>query len=306
MRAFETEVVDIDPFCDHTDPQVVALADEFSSNVPSGLSWNDWEKAYAVEAFAFVRDEIKYKVLHNWTVPVSYTLNNRHGNCGTKACLLVALLRAVGIEAEFCVEKIDTTDVFFFVPRLITEKCNGKSIHFSAAVKLMGDDDVAQWYHVDATTDWELATGMSGVASDTFMVEFDGDSHAVAGGGHGGGSGFGPSVKRRGSIEDYMNKSSRVSPHLRQCFNLAADVCRKIGKHHRCRNKLAQAAEDHLIENHTEVFLSAVEFPVVRTPLATSTNNNRQLIANYISKEPTSVQADVKPSRPQLSAALAA
>lgn len=247
------DLSDIDVYCDHTDRQVLELSRHLMDQVAPCPSTQciDWEKDYAIVAFRWVRDNIKYRVLHDWTVPVSYTLQQRHGNCGTKACLLVALLRAVGMEAEFCVERIDTAGTFFFVPTSITSKCNGKSIHFSSAVMIQGT-----WYHIDATTDWKLAKGMSGVAGSTFQVVFDGASHAVAGG-H---VGFQEGVQRMDSIATYMSKKSRVTPAVRECFNLAADFCRRKGHLYPTAQSLSQDAETYILKNYTATFSQAFMF----------------------------------------------
>ena len=253
-------LVSVDIFCDHTDPLVLALSRQLMARARCtiGNDENAFLQAYAVAAFNWVRDEIKYKVLFNWTVPVSFTLEHRQGNCGTKACLLVALLRAVGIEAAFCVERIDTTGTFFFVPTSITSMCSNRSIHFSAAVKFNNSNDNSnnQWLQLDATTDWELAVGMSGVAGDTFQVTFDGRSHAVAGG-H---AGLGAGVERLPSIATYMNKSSRVSPQVRECFNLSAEFCRAVGVFFDRAQDLSQAAEAHLLVHYKSVIAEALPF----------------------------------------------
>lgn len=234
----------MDFFCDHTDPKVVTLSLALQATTSS-------KQDYAIAAFNWVRDNISYRVLYNWSVPVSYTLKNRYGNCGTKACLLVALLRAAGIEAAFCVERIDTSGTFFFVPTSITSMCNDKSIHFSAAVKLND-----QWLHIDATTDSVLAKGMSGVAGAAFQITFDGKSHAVAGG-H---EGFEDGVERIHSIESYMSKKSRVSPQVRECFNLSADFCRAVGVHYKTAAAISQASEDYIFAHYKPVIQAALPF----------------------------------------------
>jgi len=244
----------VDAFCDHTDPLVVELSKQLLSKTKSSCNADDsWEKSYAVATFNWVRDKIQYKVLYNWSVPVSYTLEHRQGNCGTKACLLVALLRAAGIQAEFFVERIDTVGTFFFVPSSITSLCNKKSIHFSSAIKLSKEQP---WLHLDCTTDWKLATGMSGVVGKTFQVIFDGQTHAVAGG-H---QGFGPGVLRVPSIERYMRKTSRLSPRVRECFNLSADYCRKVGIHFKTAEKLERDTEAYLMTYYKDAIMEALPF----------------------------------------------
>ena len=246
-------LVATDTFCDHADPSVVALSRSLMARAQSIGGDSDQyalNQAYAIAAFNWVRDEIKYKVLHNWTVPVSYTLKHRHGNCSTKSCLLVALYRAVGIEAAFCVGRINTIGTFFFVPTSITSQCNGQSIHFSVAAKLNNT-----WLHLDATTDWELAVGMSGVAGDTFQVTFDGQAHAVPRGQEVFGG-----VECLPTIASYMHKTSRVSPQLRQCFNQSAEFCRAVGIWFKNADDLSRAAEAHLAMNYKSILSEALPF----------------------------------------------
>lgn len=256
----------LDFFCNHTDPEVLALSQELKTRaaVSLGVKYTSLEQAYAVAAFNWVRDEIKYTILKDWTVPVSYTLEHRHGNCGTKACLLVALLRAAGIEAAFCVERIDTTGTFFFVPHGITSMCNKRSIHFSSAVKLND-----QWYHLDVTTDWALATGTSSAVGDNLKVLFDGKSHAIPGGCEG----FGKVEEFLPSIDLYMRKTSRIHPQVRECFNLAAEYCRDYGVHYDTAEALSEAAEAHISLRYTSVLAQALSSYSVATGHKASGNS---------------------------------
>ena len=170
-------------FCDEHDPQVQEIARDLRFGSYDEEAKRECTKCtdeeFTIAAFNFVRDEIKYTVLYNWTVPVSTTLATRAGNCGTKACLLVAILRAGGLSAEFTVERIDTANMFFMVPRFVTGRCNNaRSIHFAATVKLQD-----RWIRVDPTVDRDFGMGVSGAVGNYLQVTFDGKSNAVPGSG---------------------------------------------------------------------------------------------------------------------------
>ena len=91
-----TAVID----CDH--PSVVAKAAELSA----GLA-EDWERAR--RCFEFVRDDIR----HSWdfrlnpvTCSASEVLRHGTGYCYAKSHLLAALLRASGIPAGLCYQRL--------------------------------------------------------------------------------------------------------------------------------------------------------------------------------------------------------
>ena len=222
-------------FCDPQDRQVQQLAMELR------IGRENDDVAFAIAAFNFVRDEIKYTVLHDWSVPVSYTLTTKSGNCGTKACLLVALLRAGGLKAEFSVERIDTAKSFFFVPKFVTGSCNNKkSLHFSVVVYLEG-----RGLRVDPSVDWDLACGISGVIGDYFQVVFDGKSHAVPGGKSG-------EYMQLPDLEYYMEKKSKVSRTIRNCFNLSIEFCRAKGRQFKTQASLLEQVEAFMRNHHPE------------------------------------------------------
>lgn len=242
----------MDPFCDHSCQEVLELSQRLMAQLDSSCTNPgdlDWQREYAVKAFYWVRDEITYRVLFDWTKPVSFTLRKRRGNCNAKACLLVSLLRTAGIEAAFCVERHCTKSAFFCVAPSIVSKCQERSLHFSAALRLDGT-----WYQVDPTVDKGWALGMSGVVGDRYKVEFDGTSHGVSRD-H---VGFAEGVERVSSIANYMKKKSRVSPAVRQCFNYSIEYTRRYGQNYTSGKALGQDVEDFMIRKHTHVIAEAM------------------------------------------------
>ena len=227
-------------FCDTNDPQVQELAQKFRGG-PSGPR-SDVE--FAIAAFNYVRDEIKYTILHNWSVPVSFTLATRKGNCGTKACLLVALFRAGGLKAEFTVERINTSRMFFIVPTFATGRCNNsRSIHFGTTVFLNG-----KWIRLDPTVDTALAIGLSGAVGDYFKTSFDGTSHGTYGGGKCDGD-----YQQLSTLDKHMLKKSRITRQVRECFNLSFEFARQYGEEYKTEEALRQRVEKHLWMHHADL-----------------------------------------------------
>lgn len=244
-------------FCDHEHPQVKEIAAKLRADIHGG----DYDVAFAIVAFNWVRDEIKYSILADWTVPVEYTLSHRVGNCGTKACLLSAILRAGGIQKDdigFGVERIATGDAFFLVPAWVVKACSERSIHFTLIVNLK-----EKWIHLDTSLDSTLTTAVAHCGGwDTAI--FDGENHAVTGG-H---KGFDPShVTFFANIDEFMRKKSRVPVAFRHCFNLALDYARNSGSKCSSKQNLCVRVEHHLLRSHRDVcqevfsFLTQQSFP---------------------------------------------
>ncbi|MFT3736600.1 MAG: transglutaminase family protein [Rhodocyclaceae bacterium] len=120
-----SEVIDFDH------PAVAALAAELTR----GLA-NDYDKAR--RCFEFVRDEIR----HSWdyrqgplTCKASDVLQHRTGYCYAKSHLLAALLRANGIPAALCYQRLS-----------VGEHGAPYCLHGLNAVFLQGHG----WYRIDA------------------------------------------------------------------------------------------------------------------------------------------------------------
>ncbi|WP_172202428.1 transglutaminase family protein [Niveibacterium sp. COAC-50] len=92
---------------DWTTPAVHALAQQLAAEAGSG------DEAIARRCFEFVRDEIR----HSWdyrsgpmTLRASEVLAHRTGYCYAKSHLLAALLRANGIPAALCYQRLPVDD----------------------------------------------------------------------------------------------------------------------------------------------------------------------------------------------------
>ena len=230
-------------FCDHEHPLVQELAASFRCQSQGPL--HD-DAMFVALAFNWVRDEIKYAILTDWTVGVEYTIKHRKGNCGTKACLLGAILKAGGIvDVRFGFQLIPTSDTFFFVPQWVTKECSNRSVHMTLVVLLNG-----KWIHLDTSLDMVLARSLTESCGDMFERIFDGKNHAVIGG-H---AAFDPTkVTVLRSLDKYLIKKSRLLPSFRNCFNLAFDFCRANAQDFACKEKLTRRVEEHFVSKHRVV-----------------------------------------------------
>ena len=130
-------------FCDCEDPEIKGLADELREKSSD-------EGEFIVNAFYYVRDEIKY--FFEPFVKASETLNIRKGNCYNKANLLVALLRAEGIPARFAFKWI-SGECFSDIPIINTKSRFMRKIkHGICEVYANGE-----WLEADCTRDKYLS-----------------------------------------------------------------------------------------------------------------------------------------------------
>jgi transglutaminase-like putative cysteine protease len=117
------------PIIDFHHPTVLSLAGELAVGTEDRVETTR-------RCFEWVRDKVRHSVDHRLnpvTCSASSVLAARTGFCYAKSHLLVALLRANGIPAGFCYQRLrsETTDAFF--------------LHGLAAVSLPG----VGWYRVD-------------------------------------------------------------------------------------------------------------------------------------------------------------
>jgi len=84
-------------FCDSENEDLISKAKQLTE-------FDDTPKHSALSIFYFVRDQIKY-ILDGFT-KASETLQRGSGDCGNKANLQVALLRAIKIPARFHIARI--------------------------------------------------------------------------------------------------------------------------------------------------------------------------------------------------------
>ena len=92
---------------DHTNPAITAKARELSAGLTD-------DAAIASACFLFVRDDIRHSVdyqLNPVTCRASDVLAHRTGYCFAKSHLLAALLRANGIPAGLCYQRLSIDDI---------------------------------------------------------------------------------------------------------------------------------------------------------------------------------------------------
>jgi uncharacterized membrane protein YdfJ with MMPL/SSD domain len=151
-------------FCDHGD----AAIDAALSAIVQRSGARD-ERAIAVAAFEFVRDEVPY-ALGPWGVPATVTLALREGMCTNKANLLIALLRHAGIPAAYGVLRVDAREYFGAIGApFATRYMSRSSTHVFAAAYLEG-----RWVRCDPSTDADLSRRTSHFCRQTVLVRWDG------------------------------------------------------------------------------------------------------------------------------------
>ena len=247
-------------FSNHEHPLVQELAAKLRSDSQGGD-----DAMFVSLAFNWVRDEIKYAILTDWTVGVEYTIEHRKGNCGTKACLLGAILKAGGIvDVRFGFQLIPTIDTFFFVPQWVTGECSNRSVHMTLVVLLN-----ESWIHLDTSLGMVLARSLNdscgGRRGDMFECIFDGKNHAVMGVL----TEFDPTkVTVLQSLDKYMVKKSRLQPAFRNCFNLTFDFCRANVQDFACAKSLKKRVEEHFVSKH----------PVVRQEISYLLSQQRAVV----------------------------
>jgi transglutaminase-like putative cysteine protease len=91
---------------DHQHPEILALAQQIANNHPTS-------KAIAKACSEWGRDEIRHSYdyqMNSVTCRASAVLQHRTGYCYAKSHLLAALLRANGIPAGFCYQRLSVDD----------------------------------------------------------------------------------------------------------------------------------------------------------------------------------------------------
>ncbi|MGY1434020.1 transglutaminase-like domain-containing protein [Streptomyces reniochalinae] len=104
VTADESAYLAADEAVDHTHPRVRETAAGLMAGAEGDLA------AYARSAYEFVRDTVPHSAdVDDWrlTWQASDVLTRRIGICHSKSHALVALLRAEGVPAGFCYQKLD-------------------------------------------------------------------------------------------------------------------------------------------------------------------------------------------------------
>ena len=128
--------------CDWKNEEILKLAEELKSK-----SKSKDDRAYAVNAFYWVRDNIWYAMGIEQAWKASEVLKIRHGHCWSKSNLLVALCRANGIPAQFQVQYISGAAVRDLAPHF-SPTFKYKLPHTSALIYLNN-----RWLRADCTRD---------------------------------------------------------------------------------------------------------------------------------------------------------
>jgi hypothetical protein len=153
-------------FCDFQHPDIQKVAGQFASKYQN-------KKELAVALFNFVRDEIKYTI-GPWDKKASETLHAKRGMCTTCSNLLIALFRAVGIPAGYCIYTVVGGESFgHLVPSFIKKRIHKHSVHIVCYVYLNS------WLKCDPSTDQDLSRESKHISRLTELVEWNGETDAV-------------------------------------------------------------------------------------------------------------------------------
>jgi hypothetical protein len=128
----------------------------------------------AAAVFLWVRDSIAY-TMGDWNQRASETIVRGAGTSANKANLVVALARALGIPAGFCVRHV-TTSVYFggaFIP-VVAGLMRDVAIHVSPVLVIEG-----RWVHCDPTHDRPLGNAIGALVPHARVLAFDGISEAA-------------------------------------------------------------------------------------------------------------------------------
>jgi transglutaminase-like putative cysteine protease len=222
----------VDDFSNIHHPEIERLVGELKKSTTS-------DRDFAKAAFGWVRDNIKYCVLPDWTVPVEFTLEHREGQCSTKSCLLVTLLRAAGLEAAFyIVRPFDTGRKMFLLPPWIKSILSHEGVHFLVGVKLDG-----HWVKLDPSFDRRLCFGLQNACPErNYLAKFDGFHDALVTGDFYTGSELTPVQ----NIDVYMRKKHRVPSIVHKCMNVCFDCIRDSSRRNTNVEDLIVEMESHL------------------------------------------------------------
>jgi len=223
----------VEDFCNCDHPKIQQLVSMLRKS-------SSTDREYLVAAFEWVRDKIKYCVLPDWTVPVEYTITNRQGQCSTKSCLLVTLLRAAGFDAVFYVVRpFDTGRKLFLLPPWIRSILSHEGVHFLVGVKF---DD--HWIKLDPSFDKKLALGIENACPDRrYLATFDGFHDALITEEFYSGS---TQLTPVSDIDVYMRKKHRVPSIVHKCMNVCFEYIRDSRKSNTTVEDLIIEMEEHL------------------------------------------------------------
>lgn len=154
-------------WCDLHHPEIQMLAQSMAVTSHS-------QRETAVRLFYWVRDQIKYRV-GLWNYRASETLSIRKGTCSNKANLLVALLRAAGIPASYCVMTVKGREYLGpIVMPMFQNRIAKISRHVYCCAKLEGS-----WRRIDPSDDAAFVEQIGYFNPVACMVEWNGGHDAL-------------------------------------------------------------------------------------------------------------------------------
>lgn len=131
-------------------------------------------KEKAISLFYWMRDNILYKV-GGWQKMASETLKEGEGVCTSKANLLVAFFRSLGIPAGYGVMRVNGREYFGpIVPSFLRGRISKESIHIYAYVFLSN-----KWIKCDCSDDKEFSEKTAYFNPQSKLVNWDGEQDAI-------------------------------------------------------------------------------------------------------------------------------
>jgi hypothetical protein len=190
-------------WCDIDHPAIRELALELTRTARTS-------REAAVALFYWVRDHIIY-TMGEWNQRASETIALGSGTCSSKANVLVALARSIGIPAAFHVQYIETAAYFggAYIP-MIRKLTRDTAIHVYATLWLDG-----RWVRCDPTDDRALCESIQAIVPHARALEFDGIADAVIPFADGSiQSDRGPLL----DVDAQLSSGTRLSPTIKQVF----------------------------------------------------------------------------------------
>ena len=230
-------------YCDCEHPMVVDLAARLRSKTGGD------DAAFAIAAFNWVRDEIKYLFTTSWSVGVDVTMGTKVGLCSTKSSVLTALLRAGGLRAEFYVMPVDATTMFSLQPPWIRSQFSTASVHLTSAVHLHG-----RWIKLDPSYERGFTKpierffkqGLPNPNSLKLFVEFDGKNDAISLPER-----WAEKMRLYDNIDKYMDKKSNQPKEVIYCANIVFEFIRVYGFGFSTIDQMLSAMDMYFITHHT-------------------------------------------------------
>ena len=250
-------------FCNSQHPAIQKLVVQLESSITDGNTNNledvTAEEAFVKAAFDWVRDEIQFQFLLDWTFGVEETLTSGEGNCLNKACLLVAILRARGLEANFKIGRFPLKGgdlVFRMAPDWVWKlfPCSS-SPHCVVTVCLGKNTDNERWIVMDPSTDSALADGMRRYGNPAASFTFDGKHDAIY-----------PSFHKLSSktypdIDFILQKKPTYTASVVSLMKSSTYFLRKLSSQFSSPESVGYALENYLLHGCPQIIQSVPNLP---------------------------------------------